>query len=109
MTNGFNGYQDYPTWVTALWMDNEPASNDFLYYLANRESVHETERVELLDKAGQLEEYVRELILDDQSTGMASDLLKYTLDVIDWVGIIEAHEEIKGESTLTALSQSMGA
>jgi len=98
MSNGYNGYTNYATWATALWMDNEPESNDFLYYLANREPVHETGRVELLDKADQLEEYVNEMLLDDTvAHGLAHDLLAYAIGVIDWVGIIETHEEVKGK------------
>ena len=95
MSDGYNGYENYPTWVIALWMDNEPISNDFLYGLVNREPVHETERVELLDKADQLEEYVKEMLLIELfSNGLGYDLLNYTLGVVDWIGIIEAHEEI---------------
>ena len=103
MTNGYNGYANYATWATALWMDNEPASNDFLYYLANREPVHEKHIVELLDKADQLEEYVTETLLDDRPNGLGYDLLNYAIGVVDWVAIIETHEEIKEEGTVTAL------
>jgi len=94
MSDGYNGYENYQTWATALWMDNEPVSNDFLYDLANRESVYETERVELLDKADQLEEYVKEMLLDDQSNGLGYDLLHHAIGVVDWIGIIETHKEM---------------
>ena len=93
MSEGYNGYTNYPTWVIALWMDNEPASNDFLYDLANRKSGYEIERVALVDKADQLEEYVKEMLLDEQPNGLGSDLLNYTLGVVDWIEIIETHEE----------------
>jgi len=99
MSSGYNGYTNYQTWATALWMDNEPASNEYLYDLANRELVHETERVELLDKADQLEEYVKEMLLDDQSNGLRYDLLHHAIGVIDWQEIINTHidEQVKEE------------
>jgi len=100
VSDGYNGYENYQTWVTALWMDNEPASNDFLYDLANRESVYETERVELLEKADHLEEYVKEMLLDDEPNGLGYDLLHHAIGVVDWIAIIETHEEIKGESNV---------
>ena len=96
VSDGYNGYKNYQTWVTALWMDNEPASNDFLYDLANRKSGYEIERVALVDKADQLEEYVKEMLLDDQSdqsAGLGYDLLYYAIGVVDWIAIIETHEE----------------
>jgi len=96
MSEGYNGYANYPTWSTALWMDNEPASNEYLYDLANREPVHETERVELLDKADQLEEYVKEMLFYDlPNEGLGYDLLYHAIGVIDWREIVEAHTEVK--------------
>ena len=93
MSDVYNGYANYPTWATALWMDNEPASNEYLYDLANREPVHEAERVELLDKADQLKEYVVAMLLDDQPTGLRHDLLCHAMDVIDWREIVNSHIE----------------
>ena len=95
MSDGYNGYTNYPTWATALWMDNEPASNEFLFELANREPVHDAERVELLDKADHLEEYVREMLLDDEPNGLGYDLLHYSVGMIDWREIINTHIEVK--------------
>ena len=95
MSDGYNGYANYPTWATALWMDNEPASNDFLYDLANREPVYELEMVELNDKADQLEEYVKEMLLDDQSAGLGYDLLHHAIGVVNWIEIVETHTEVK--------------
>jgi len=98
MSDGYSGYANYPTWSTALWMDNEPASNEYLYDLANREPIHTIEIVELLDKADHLEEYVREMLLDDEPNGLGYDLLHHAIGVIDWREIIEAHVEEKVEA-----------
>ena len=51
MCETYNGYSNYQTWVTSLWLDNEPYTNEYLYKLANREPVHESEIAELVDKA----------------------------------------------------------
>ena len=93
MSDSYNGYANYQTWATALWMDNEPASNEYLYNLANREPVLDIERVELLDKADCLEEYVKAMLLDKYPNGLESDLLKHAIGVIDWREIVEVHTE----------------
>jgi len=94
MNEGYNGYTNYPTWATALWMDNEPDSNEYLYELANREPVHDTERVELLDKANQLEEYVKEMLFYDlPNEGLGYDLLHHAIGVVNWIEIVETHTE----------------
>ena len=98
MSDGYNGYTNYPTWATALWMDNEPASNEFLFELANREPVHDAERVELLEKADYLEEYVKEMLLDDEPNGLGYDLLNHAIDVVNWREIVEVHTEEKVEA-----------
>ena len=98
MSDGYNGYANYPTWATALWMDNEPASNEFLYALANREPVYDQSVAELFDKANNLEEYVKETLLDNQlilDVGLGTDLIGHAIGVINWREIIETHTEVK--------------
>tara|TARA_Y100000296_G_C4975552_1_gene158036 strand:- start:2 stop:304 length:303 start_codon:yes stop_codon:yes gene_type:complete len=100
MSEGYNGYTNYPTWATALWMDNEPASNEYLYELANREvdDYYGDNRI-LREKADILAEYVKEMLLEhDPPSGLKYDLLRYTLDVVDWQEIIEVHTEEKVEA-----------
>ena len=98
MSEGYNGYTNYPTWATALWMDNEPASNEFLFELANREPVHDAERVESLEKADHLEVYVKEMLWDDEPNGLGYDLLTHAIDVVNWREIVEIHTEEKVEA-----------
>ena len=93
MNDGYNGYTNYQTWATALWMDNEPTSSKYLYKLANREPVYATARTELLNKADQLEQYVKDMLLDDQPNGLGFDLLHHALGVIHWQEIIGTHTE----------------
>jgi len=100
MSDGYNGYTNYETWVTSLWMDNEPNTNEYLYELANREPVNESKTLELVDKAEDLEEYVKEMVLSNPPTifgqtmaGLGTDLLTHAIDGINWREIIESHKE----------------
>jgi len=93
MSDGYNGYANYPTWATALWMDNEPASNEFLYELANREPVYKLEFTELCEQADYLEQYVKEILLDNQPNGLGYDLLHHSIGRIYWREIINTHIE----------------
>ena len=101
MSDNYNGYTNYETWVTSLWMDNEPQTNEFLFLLANREPAHESEIAELVEKAYCLEQFVTEMILTDPPTifgqtmaGLGTDLLTHAIDRINWQEIIESHVEI---------------
>ena len=95
MSDGYNGYTNYETWVTSLWMDNEPHTNEYLYELANREAVHEYEITELMDKADDLEGDVRDMIFDDNPyNGLRADLLTHAVGEVNWREIIESHMEI---------------
>ena len=95
MSDGYNGYTNYETWVTSLWMDNEPVTNEFLFLLANREPAYESEIAELVDKADDLEGYVRDMIFDDNPyNGLRADLLTHAVGEVNWREIIESHVEI---------------
>ena len=101
MSDNYNGYTNYETWVTSLWLYNEPHTNDFLFPLANREPAHESEIAELVEKADYLEEYVKEMVLSDPPTifgqtmaGLGTDLLTHAINRINWREIIESHMEI---------------
>ena len=88
MSEGYNGYTNYQTWATALWMNNEPASNEYLYELANRKPVYESNIVELSDKAEHLEDYVKQMLLDEQPNGLGSDLLNHAIGMVNWREIV---------------------
>jgi hypothetical protein len=95
VSDGYNGYTNYETWVTALWMDNEPVTNEFLFLLANREPAYESEIAELVDKADDLEGYVRDMLFDDNPyNGLRADLLTHAVGEVNWREIIESHVEI---------------
>ena len=102
MSDGYNGYTNYETWVTSLWMDNEPVTNEFLFLLANREPAYRSSALELVDKAEDLEDYVRDILLGDSSTdlklehrhGLGTDLLTHAMEEVNWREIIESHVEI---------------
>jgi len=102
MSDGYNGYTNYETWVTSLWMDNEPHTNEYLHELANRKPAYRSSALELVDKAEDLEDYVRDILLGDSSTdlklehrhGLGTDLLTHAVGEVNWREIIESHMEI---------------
>ena len=88
MCKEYNGYSNYATWATALWLDNEPSTNEDLYELANSDK-------ELYEKAETLADSVRdsEMVRPRLEYGLGSDLLNHALDSIDWREIILTHIE----------------
>lgn len=87
MKESYNGWANYPTWATHLWLTNDPALYDDA-----REAVAaaNTER----EKEANLQALVEDLlggILTEAS--LAADLLGWALHSVSWKEIIEALEE----------------
>lgn len=88
-TKEYNGYSNYPTWVTSLWLENEIPSNEYLYKLANSDE-------DVIEKVDELSNYVENYFIDGFCSphGLGCDLLGYALERINWREIIEVHEEL---------------
>ena len=93
MCTEYNGYSNYATWATALWLDNEPSTNEDLYELANSDK-------EVYEKAELLEDSVKDsdMVRPRLEYGLGSDLLNHALGSIDWREIILAHTEEQVEA-----------
>ena len=93
MCKEYNGYSNYATWATALWLDNEPSTNEDLYELANSDK-------EVYEKAELLEDSVKDsdMVRPRLEYGLGSDLLNYALGSVDWREIILAHTEEQVEA-----------
>lgn len=80
----YNGWANYETWVTALWMENE--QND---YQATRELASEYKSQEVYLLADALKEYVNENMINTDRAGLAADLVNAALSEVDWMEIAQ--------------------
>ena len=87
----YNGWSNYETWVTNLWLSNELPSCDYLRSLANDRTIKD------YDKDQILKDYVEEM-MPRLEASLASDLLTSALIEVNWKEIIDdAKEELKNE------------
>lgn len=72
----FNGWKNYETWLTALWI-----SNDYHLY----QSIND-----VIESKCNVEEYIREIIEEHSPKidGLYDDLLQHALSKIDYREII---------------------
>ena len=87
MSTTYNGWTNYQTWVTKLWLDNEPGTSEDMTRLTKRRrdsavSVHGDVIREYVQEAYQL-----------PTSGLAADLIGSALDLVNWVEIAEAYRE----------------
>lgn len=85
---GYNGYKNYETWVTALWMSND--ANAYFYW---REVTKELMR-ENDDKDSMVAELADRIHVDIEGgicldAGLYSDLMQSAIDNIDFYELAE--------------------
>jgi hypothetical protein len=88
--NTYNGWTNYETWVTALWIDNDQSS----YY--HRCSLVEQIKEEYSQKdqriyqlADSLKDWIEELNPIADTANLFTDLLNSALGEVDWQEIAE--------------------
>jgi len=81
-STGYNGWSNYETWLTALWLNNDQASYNALEALKKKAGSD-------YSKAEQLEELTRELY-EYEPMGLVADLVNAAFGRVDWVEIIQA-------------------
>ena len=111
MSEGYNGWSNYETWVVDLWMDNERSQQDYWLEEA-RQCLDETREspwgnltrsdmaaIHLADRIqGAHEDASTEMLCQSQcKTGPLADLLQGALDAVDWGEIARAWIEKMGE------------
>jgi hypothetical protein len=85
----YNGWRNYETWVTKLWIDNDQGAQEYAYEIARRE----TDRT---DTANALKAWIEEET--PTVTGLFADLLSTALGKVDWYEIADAYlEEVADE------------
>lgn len=86
-TKEYDGYSNYPTWITSSWLDHEIKTGSGIgEYL--QEIIHSNKK--LPDKEHELSEFVLYEFIDDfcSPNGLGCDLLGYALESIVWKEII---------------------
>jgi hypothetical protein len=85
----YNGYNNYETWLVALWIDNDQG------YLEDIESMADGST---LDDIGDLSTSIKEYVenMPDvssaiESGGMVADLVNSTLSDVDWYELAELY------------------
>jgi hypothetical protein len=80
---GYNGWSNYETWVTALWMDNDEGSYGYARELVAGARETDYPRVALLTA---LEEWHEEF-RPDLGANVWSDLLGHAFSQVNWYEI----------------------
>lgn len=96
----YNGWKNYPTWNVHLWLTNDEGLYSYCLEIVRESRKSESkydvpQRVYLADS---LKDLVRETeedggLLPDLGASLASDLLGYALDCVDWFEIADAFLE----------------
>ncbi len=88
MTQEYNGWTNYETWVVNLWLDNDEYTQTMVYEMANSDE-YDNHRV------ASLEEYVEEQREEWKEFGasMFDDLLGAALGSVNYYEIIESAKD----------------
>ena len=88
----YNGWKNRETWLVALWLGNEPFTDEHSRDIAN-------EKTELYKRADTLKDFVYDLCMGEerqvngQSATLAVDLLNDAIETADYREIIQGLEE----------------
>ena len=89
MGGKYNGWANYETWLTKLWIDNDQDSQEYW-----------AETARMCDDARELARYLERQhveLMPDLSNGIYSDLLLSALRAVDWYEIALALKEAEKE------------
>ena len=86
----YNGYYNYETWLTALWIDNDQGLQEEVNELASR--AHSPYAL-----ANTLEDFIGELNPAPQA-GLFSDFINSCLSEVNWEELAETYYEENHES-----------
>jgi len=78
----YNGWTNYETWVTKLWLDND--ENSYRYWACEATRAKDTAIL-----AKQLEREHEDAIPENMTSGLYADLLTSALSEVNWEEIAE--------------------
>ena len=100
MGEKYNGWDNYETWLVALWIDNEPGSYDYRQELAQSayddaepDSYFTREERATLDLAESLKDWIENDNPLADSASLYSDLISGALGSVNWHEIAENYLE----------------
>jgi hypothetical protein len=86
----YNGWNNYETWATALWIDNDYGSYQYRCELVEQvKEEHEDEDEQESCLASSLKDWIEEQNPLTESASLFTDLLNSALSEVDWQEIAE--------------------
>lgn len=87
MSQEYNGWTNYETWLVAVWLDNEEYSASVLHEIANNGKRRDYRKEEL-------KSFVEDMVgANDGPASLKQDLLYAALCVVNWYEILDNHTE----------------
>lgn len=96
MSEGYNGYLNWETWLVALWINNDEGSQDFWIEQAH-EALNDAQETKYFTKEDEavfllsdtLKDYFEDSPEIPMSSGFYYDLMMGALSVVDWKEVAE--------------------
>lgn len=96
MSEGYNGYLNWETWLVALWINNDEGSQDFWIEQAH-EALNDAQETKYFTKEEEavfllsdtLKDYFEDSPEIPMSSGFYYDLMMGALSVVDWREVAE--------------------
>lgn len=93
----YNGYNNYETWLVALWIDNDQGYQEDINSMSSDCSADD-----INDLSASIKEYVEnmpDVSRAIESGGMVADLINSTLSDVDWYELAEMYIKENNEES----------
>lgn len=90
MDNRYNGWTNYETWVTKLWMDN--SEGEYHYWRERVAEIAEQTDYDFMEAAYNLSQEIKDAYEEaiPEVSGVWSDLLRSAFEAVNWYEIAES-------------------